>query len=1181
MTNTIVTSGTTVSNGTLGAGDTLTVNAGGSAISWFASGGQISDYGLVDGTTVEQGGVLTVSNGGSASATTISSGGAEFIVAGGTDTATTALNGGTFAVTSAFDSGLTVSNGGVAFINPDAAAFSATVASGGVLVASSGAFISALTLDNGGYVIEEPHAAVFLTSNSTGSIISTGVAIIQPTGSITTYSTITTGSTIGSGGNEIVLSGGIVNGGSVAAGGIQQIFKDGSVTDQVLNDSIQVVSNGGSASATVANSGAAEYVFSGGSATSTTLNSGFAFVNEQGSVTDLVVNNGGNLSLNGTATATTIGSGGSEDIYLDGTAVSTTISSGGYAYVYGTASASQVLSGAVEVVSGGLSGLNSAPNLGGVAIDETVASGGVLLAYSGQGSGAAGAVIQSATIENGGVEILFAGAADSGTTIEAGGTFIALPGASSSGLVSAVGATVVSSGIVLFNPPASIDWISGSGSLQPIISGWTITSGMSAYASDYVLSGGIEIDTTIGNKGYSEVDSGGIASNTTIEGGGTLSISSGGTASGSIDFSGSGGTLFLADSLSSGAIISGFAAGDTIDFANVSGGTVTLSGSVISVGNGATTETAQIANFSGSLVASPDGNGTAITVAGTTAASTLPLGNPTPVDIPLYVVPYQGGYKIGIEVSLDGGNTYRMYEFDTGGTGFYAAYSPSTWSSYTPVTTAPSRDIYLSGYTYSTQVVSTDVTFRTMTGGTLSVPNANVGLINFGEKVGGITPSDWNADLISTPPVAPLETNFYGDFGMSLSSGGGLSSVLSQIAGGLSNGFIINVGTYPNGAAGEIGSIQVGLTQADVTDFETNGMVTAMQGQNTLDPHPNSGMPSYSEVLAEGSLALTNSTITSNGTLVPYSVPSGFVYDTGAPTTTIHTGSVVNQGSVSSYLSTGPGITATATFSAPAAVTTPPSSPWNLGFQVGGNSGQNEVSSTASDVINEPSGYVNTGLNAFFGYRVMYDLADGLLGFEQISCFAAGTRIMTSRGEIAVEKLQIGDTVVTMDGRTLPIGWVGHRLVDCRRHPSPQAVWPVRVKAHSFGHGLPKRDLFLSPDHALFLEGVLIPVKCLLDGDAIAQVQRRSVTYYHIELDRHQVILAEGLPAETYLEIGARSAFENGGSILQAHPVFAPGGAEASLLWESRGYAALVVAGPVVDEIRRKLRRVQGGSEAA
>ena len=186
-------------------------------------------------------------------------------------------------------------------------------------------------------------------------------------------------------------------------------------------------------------------------------------------------------------------------------------------------------------------------------------------------------------------------------------------------------------------------------------------------------------------------------------------------------------------------------------------------------------------------------------------------------------------------------------------------------------------------------------------------------------------------------------------------------------------------------------------------------------------------------------------------------------------------------------------------------------------------------------------------------------------------CFAAGTRILAPDGERAIEDLRPGDLVVTESGRTQPIRWIGRRHIDFRHHPNRQRVLPVRVAANAFGPRKPRRDLLLSPDHALFIDDVLIPVRHLVNGSTVAQVVCREVTYYHIELPHHDVLLAEGLPAESYLEAGARESFADGDGAIRLHADFAPTLDRFAILWETEGYAPLVIAGSALERVRRRL----------
>ena len=196
---------------------------------------------------------------------------------------------------------------------------------------------------------------------------------------------------------------------------------------------------------------------------------------------------------------------------------------------------------------------------------------------------------------------------------------------------------------------------------------------------------------------------------------------------------------------------------------------------------------------------------------------------------------------------------------------------------------------------------------------------------------------------------------------------------------------------------------------------------------------------------------------------------------------------------------------------------------------------------------------------------------DITLADDIVPCFRAGTRILTPRGEVRVEDLRIGEPVQTVSGQTQPIAWIGKRSLDCRRHPSPERVRPIRVAPHAFGENRPKRALHLSPDHSVFVEGVLIPVKYLINGTTIVQIEAASVIYYHLELPRHDIVLAEGMPAETYLETGGRSSFENGGGAMRLHPDFAPDETRVAILWEERGYAPLLGADGQFDRVCARL----------
>jgi Hint domain len=144
-------------------------------------------------------------------------------------------------------------------------------------------------------------------------------------------------------------------------------------------------------------------------------------------------------------------------------------------------------------------------------------------------------------------------------------------------------------------------------------------------------------------------------------------------------------------------------------------------------------------------------------------------------------------------------------------------------------------------------------------------------------------------------------------------------------------------------------------------------------------------------------------------------------------------------------------------------------------------------------------------------------------------CFLRGTRILTPDGEIPIEDLTIGDLVETLSG-PLPIKWMGRQRF---RKDSPSWHWsvaPIRVACSALSDQNPRRDLYLSPNHSLFIDGYLIPVEWLVNGRSItlaAMDDCEVVDYFHIELETHQVVFAEGAPAETLLISSDRESFVN------------------------------------------------------
>jgi hypothetical protein len=193
----------------------------------------------------------------------------------------------------------------------------------------------------------------------------------------------------------------------------------------------------------------------------------------------------------------------------------------------------------------------------------------------------------------------------------------------------------------------------------------------------------------------------------------------------------------------------------------------------------------------------------------------------------------------------------------------------------------------------------------------------------------------------------------------------------------------------------------------------------------------------------------------------------------------------------------------------------------------------------------------------------------------QVTCYVSGTRIATPGGERAIESLAAGNAALTKSGEARLIVWIGRRCVDCCRHPKPHDVWPVRVHVGAFGDGLPHRDLWLSPNHSVFVENVLIPIKHLINGITIEQVPRNEVTYYHVELEHHDLLLAEGLPAESFLDMTDGSNYAGRHGPIRLYPDY------AARMWEAFGYARLIVTGPELEAVRALVGRFSQARVAA
>jgi hypothetical protein len=153
-------------------------------------------------------------------------------------------------------------------------------------------------------------------------------------------------------------------------------------------------------------------------------------------------------------------------------------------------------------------------------------------------------------------------------------------------------------------------------------------------------------------------------------------------------------------------------------------------------------------------------------------------------------------------------------------------------------------------------------------------------------------------------------------------------------------------------------------------------------------------------------------------------------------------------------------------------------------------------------------------------------------------CFLRGTRILTPTGEVAVEELRIGDSVVTRFGGIQPVKWIGRHS----HAAGDPANTPVCIRAGALGDRTPARDLYVSPGHSMLVDGALVIAGLMVNGATVTQDWcPRRIEYVHIELAAHDCVIAEGAWSETYADAQvSRARFDNAAEFAALYPEHGP-----------------------------------------
>ncbi len=762
----------------------------------------------------------------------------------------------------------------------------------------------------------------------------------------------------------------------------------------------------------------------------------------------------------------------------------------------------------------------------------------------------------SATIFAGGSETVESGGHDSGATISSGGT-VTVFGSGLSATISSGGTEIVSSGGL------ALSMTIGSGGTNIVRTSGGATGTVSG-GTEIVSAGGSDIFTALSG-GTEIVAAGGTAIVTTVSAGGTEIVLAGGQAltnlfSGGTEIVSAGGTA-LGDVLHGGQ--------DTV--LGLTSATTVSAGAQLIVSAGGTARTFSV-QAGGSVIAAA--GGTAIVTSNSTAVPGLAASGGT-------ILVSSGGTTIGATLSAGGVEIVSSGGFDSASTissgGTEIVLSGGVANAANDTVLAGGTEILSAGFASSSTVsggsviVSSGGTFEfaaITAGGSLTVLSgvSFVGVNSVGAG-GAETVAAGGSELLTTLLSGGTATVFGRTISDTVMSGG--SEVVGL--GGTSLSAAVGSGGTEIALAG--GTAIVTSNTTAVFGLEASGGAIQVKSGGTTKGATvdNGGI----EVVSSGGTAIAT-TIGGGGTLdlLSSGVVSGVIQFEGAGGD-LAVADVMPSNPVGGFISGGDTIDLQ-----------------NLLFLSGSTITGTSTTNALKIVEGATSATINLNSADYTGviWTVQTDIGGGT---EIVACFCRGTRILAERGEVAVEELKVGERVKTLSGELKPIVWIGFgRDLVTRTNPLAR---PIIVRQGALADDVPARDLYLTHGHALYLDGALIPVENLINHRSIMWDETaRVVEYYHIELEDHDVVLAESAPAETYYDAGNRVQFHNTrpGSVAgPAKPTCAPvlnGGELVDAVWarlfaRTGGVSATVTSDDpdlhlVVDGVRRDPAAIEGSA---
>ena len=886
-----------------------------------------------------------------------------------------------------------------------------------------------------------------------------------------------------------------------------------------------IVSSGVTSSGADVGSGSYVEVLSGGSAVSATISSG-----------------GGELVLSGgTASGTDLLSGGTLVVLPGADVVATTSASGGHVISGGATvivnpmSMTEVLGTATVNVADGATGyvLSGAYAISAVLdIGATLnvlgggASFGSLLVDGGTEYVSSGALASAGVIENSGTEYILAGGREVGDSVQGGVQFVDGSGSASSGTVEGNSGgigddTFGGEGFQLVSAGGSAEAMTlvfgGIQEVAGFASGTVVSSG----GEQQVFGGGVASATSVGSDGYLLVAPGGTVDGATIGSGAVGVVYGGAVASGTV--LSSGGTLIVlpgaqvSDTLSRGGTVSSA----TVLTLNFSGGFITPVATPASGGTIAAADLTVV--LSGGRLSDVTNLGSAVIDSGGVASGISDvLSNSGDVAIDLVA---HGGVASGTQIGSGGWEQVVGSSLSpTVGYDGYLTVSSGGVTSGATVNSGGAEDM-LAGATAIGTHVSAGGFFDVNSGSTADRLVVGGGALSFVYFDGVASGTVVSGTLVVMP---------------------GASATATTIARG---GHVVSTGVVENSDVFEpifVGAALFGQTVASgsTADVLPGGTIEydVIKGMGSLI-----GSAVASGNIVGGSLSIGSGSVARTDLVAGDGIQT--IYNGAVASGSLISGAGAEEVVRSGGTSIDAGVFNGGTeFVYSGGVTS------GLTLEIGGSLGLDanllSYSSAASatlsagDVLSVSNGTQSVSIQLAGDYSGD-EFVVGLSGTDntlvtlepEVPCYVRGTRILTDRGEVEVEGLKIGDRVVNHQGAARPIVWIGRRGYAGRFIAGNRNVLPVLFRQNAFGDGVPSRDLRVSPLHAMYFDGVLIPAWALINGSSVVQMESvETVEYFHVELASHDVIIAEGAASESFVDDNGRGMFLNAGEYRALYP---------------------------------------------